>query len=142
VRVPVAAEYWNSDHWETNTLDSVTQIKNENLSLVNYKGALSSLSTPTNPAMTLDQGAGTLIFPAAGATNIGSVDVAVDLTSSTDASCNTSHGGLGTSAMPWLQGYWGAPANCNSAAAYAQDPSARIKVGSPKAPYIYMRENY
>jgi hypothetical protein len=42
--------------------------------------------------------------------------------------------------MPWLQGFWSS--TCNGTPAWAQDPNARIRAGSPKAPYIYLRERY
>ena len=44
--------------------------------------------------------------------------------------------------MPWLRGFWAPPASCNGTAAWQQDPNARIKFGSAKAPYIYLRERY
>jgi hypothetical protein len=42
--------------------------------------------------------------------------------------------------MPWLQGFWSS--SCGAIPAWQQDPNARIRLGSPKAPYIYLRERY
>jgi hypothetical protein len=39
------------------------------------------------------------------------------------------------STATWLQGNW-------TGGNYSQNPTARIKLGSPKAPYIYLRERY
>jgi hypothetical protein len=42
--------------------------------------------------------------------------------------------------LPWLQGHWSDA--CGGIPAWAQDPNARIRLGSPKVPYIYLRERY
>lgn len=38
---------------------------------------------------------------------------------------------------PWLRGHWS-----GAATGYTENPVVRIRFGSPKAPYIYMRERY
>jgi hypothetical protein len=44
---------------------------------------------------------------------------------------------LNLAAQPWLQGRWS-----GAGTAFTENPVARIKFGSPKAPYIYLRERY
>ena len=43
--------------------------------------------------------------------------------------------------LPWLQGKWGGSTACPSTL-YDRDPNARATFGSPRAPYIYLRERY
>lgn len=76
-----------------------------------------------NP-LTLSSGTGTIVLnrPCVGSPCVrgtGSADLTLNLAT-----------------MPWLQGTW------TSAGAWNENPTARIKFGSPKAPYIYLRERY
>lgn len=129
-RVEYRAEYWDGARWTINALDSHTAIAASNIATgglaVGNVGALAN-------------GSGFITFGVAGA---GSYDIAANLNASgSDTSCNPAHGGT-PARLPWLQGYWSAPANCGGVAAWAQDPNARIRLGSPRAPYIYLRERY
>jgi MSHA biogenesis protein MshQ len=130
-RVEYRAEFWNGTRWATNTDDSATAIAAAHVAtgglVLNNVGALAN-------------GVGFLTFAIAG---VGSYDTAVNLGSTpNDTSCNTAHPVSTAARMPWLQGFWGAPASCGGVAAWAQDPSARVRLGSPMAPFIFMRESY
>jgi MSHA biogenesis protein MshQ len=127
-RVEYRTEYWDGSRWLTNTLDSTTSITAANFAT----GGLT-----VNGVGALTNGIGLITFDVAPA---GSYDIAANLNASgVDTSCNAVHGGAAAN-MGWLQGFWSA--NCGGVAAWAQDPSARIRLGSPKAPYIYLREQY
>jgi MSHA biogenesis protein MshQ len=130
-RVEYRAEFWNGTRWATNTDDSATAIAAANVAtgglVLNNVGALAN-------------GVGSLAFAIAG---VGSYDIALNLGGTVnDTSCNPNHPASTAAKMPWLQGFWGAPASCGGVAAWAQDPSARVRLGSPKAPFLFMRESY
>jgi hypothetical protein len=129
-RVEYRAEYWDGTRWTTNTSDNGSGVSAGNVAT----GGPAVYGTPT-----FSNGVGFITFNTAAA---GSYDVAVNLSASgNDTSCNTTHP-TGTTAAnrPWLKGYWSG--SCGVTAAWAQDPNARVKLGSPKAPYIYLRERY
>lgn len=129
-RVEYRAEYWDGSRWTTNILDSTTAI---------VAGNITTGGLAVNSLTALNAGIGFITFNTAA---VGSYDIALDLNASgVDTSCNAAHGGTAAN-RSWLQGYWSAPANCGGVAAWAQDPNARVRLGSPKVPYIYMRERY
>jgi hypothetical protein len=134
LRVPVRAEYFNGATWTLNTADNCTNLLANAFNpvpLAPFAGTGVAAS-----AVALSSGNGTLTLSKPSPTAAGSIDVAVNLgTSGSDQSCLGSHGGAAAN-MPWLQGNW-----CG-VAGYVRDPNARIKFGSPKAPYIYLRERY
>lgn len=137
LRVPVRAEYFNVTNWTVNADDSCTSLLASAFFLSGGIAANTSAS-----AVALSAGIGTLTLAKPSPVAAGSVDVAANLgASGSDQSCLGSHGGTFAN-MPWLRGFWAPAANCNSTAAWAQDPNARVKFGSPKAPYIYLRERY
>ncbi|MCF8177017.1 MAG: hypothetical protein K9J74_00770 [Sulfuritalea sp.] len=139
--------------WLTNTADSCTsftpaigslgvtyrapatvtnQLANSNFRITGTDpntgaGSTGNWMTAANPT-TLNQGIGTIILnrPCEGGpspdctTAVGSVDLTLDLSTN----------------FPWLMGTW------TSAGAWNESPTARLKFGSPKAPYIYLRERY
>jgi len=131
-RVGYRLEYWAGSQWQVNVADSETPLEAGNI----YSGSLGAPTRLTSPT----RGVGVITFaPAA----VGIYDIAVNLNASgNDTSCNASHGGTTAANMPWLKGFWSPQATCNGTAAWLQDPNARIKLGSPKAAYIYMRERY
>ena len=137
ILVPVTAYWWDgtSSSWQGNTDDSCTSLAANAFAL---SGGISANTSAS--AMALSGGSGTLTLSKPTPVAAGSVDVAVNLgiTGTTaDVSCNTTHPLTTTAAnKPWLQGNW-----CG-VAGYVRDPNARIKFGSPKAPYIYLREQY
>lgn len=129
MRVEYRAEYWNG-RWQINTLDSSTSLAVANVA----SGGLT-----VSGVGSLANGVGFITFATAAA---GVYDIAVNLNNAgVDTSCNTAHAGT-AGAKTWLQGFWGAPTSCGGVAAWAQDPNARIRLGSPRAPYIYLRERY
>ena len=129
-RVEYRAEYWAGNRWATNAIDICTTLAAANI-------ASGGLGAANVGAMT--NGIGFITFPVAAA---GSYDIAVNLNAGgNDTSCNASHGGTAAN-RPWLQGHWAPPASCGGVAAWAQDPNARIRLGSPRAPYLYLRERY
>jgi len=137
LRVPVQAEFFSGTTWTLNTADSCTSLPATAFAL---SGGISANTSAS--AVALNSGIGTLTLAKPSPVTVGSVDVAANLgVSGSDQSCLGSHGGIAAS-MPWLRGFWAPAANCNSTAAWAQDPNARVKFGSPKAPYIYLRERY
>jgi MSHA biogenesis protein MshQ len=127
-RVEYRAEYWDGMRWGTNTLDSTTSLAAANL-------ATGGLTVGSVGA--LANGVGFIAFNTAAA---GIYDIAFNLNAAgNDTSCNAAHGGTAAN-RPWLQGFWSAA--CGGVAAWQQDPNARIRLGSPKTPYIYLRERY
>jgi len=132
IRVPLRAEHYTGGGWGLNTNDSCTAIPTSAF-------FTSSGLSPVSP-ITLNKGLGTLVFDKTGA--VTSFNLAANLNAAgVDTSCNPAHGGTAAN-LPWLQGFWALAANCGGTAAWAQDPNARVKLGSPKAPYIYLRERY
>ncbi|MDP3514437.1 MAG: hypothetical protein Q8S20_16980, partial [Sulfuritalea sp.] len=129
--------------WRTNTDDSCTGVSAAMGSLAygtagtplanaNFRitgtdpntGAGATGNWMTASPLTLTTGTATIVLnkPCVnpGCTSaVGSVDLTLDL-----------------AAMPWLEGSW------TSAGAWNQNPTARLRFGSPKAPYIYLRERY
>ncbi len=158
IRVSVRSLYCNAvggtacTQWLPNTADSCTSFTPTIGSLANYlapatvtnplaaanfritgtdpntgAGSTGNWMTAANPT-TLNQGIGTIILnrPCVGGpspactTAVGSADLTLDLSTS----------------FPWLRGTW------TSSGAWNESPTARLKFGSPKAPYIYLRERY
>lgn len=134
IRVPLRAESYTGAGWSINGADNCTALPT---SAIAISGGLAPVIQSPTP-VSLTAGQGTLIFNKTNA--VGSFDLAADLNAAgADTSCNAGHGGAAAN-MPWLQGFWSSV--CNGTAAWAQDPNARIRAGSPKAPYIYLRERY
>jgi len=128
-RVEYRAEYWNG-RWQTNTLDMTTAFA---------AGNVASGGLTVNSVGAINAGVGVIIFNTAA---VGVYDIAVNLNAAgVDTSCNAAHGG-GAANQPWLKGFWAPAAACGGVAAWAQDPNARVRLGSPRAPYIYLRERY
>ena len=126
-RVGYRVESWNGTNWITNTADNCSALAVGNLALQ------AGLNPPNLPDMTYSKGVGSITFPVAG---VGNYDIAANLNAAgNDTSCNAAHP-AGTTAgnQPWLQFGWCAGGN--------KDPNARVRLGSPKSPYIYFRERY
>jgi len=127
-RVEYRAEYWTGNRWTTNAADGSTTLASAHIAA----GGL----VVANVAA-LANGIGFITFNLAPA---GSYDMAANLNAAgPDTSCNATHGGTAAN-MDWLQGYWSA--NCGGVAPWAQDPGARVKLGSPRTAHIYLRERY
>jgi len=129
-RLEYRVEFWDDNRWATNANDTCTSIAAANLATGGL--VVSNIIAPTN-------GVGFITFNVAAT---GSYDIAVNLNSSgTVTSCNaTNPNGITPANMEWLQALWSN--NCNGTPAWQQDPNARVRLGSPKAPYIYLRERY
>lgn len=150
IRVPVRALYCNAvsgtscTEWRNNTDDSCTAVNAATLqigSIVKPVGSALALATP--PAgVTVTQaapGRWTLMLTPS-AMGIGSADILLNLGGAvTTSSCTTLTspvgGGVPTPVLDYLAGNW-----CGTN--YDRTAVARIRFGSPKAPYIYLRERY
>lgn len=147
LNLPMQALYYTGTGFQLNGLDNCTTVGTANVAATTL-GA-SALSSSLSK-LQLSGGQGYLAFtaPSSGGTPVsGSMDVALDLGNVGDSfnTCVTSLQGSTTvtpASMPWLRGFWGPATSCRNAAAYYQDPNARLRFGSSKAPFIYMRERY
>ncbi|MDP1652663.1 MAG: LamG domain-containing protein [Rhodocyclaceae bacterium] len=153
IHVPVRALYCHAANatgcteWRVNTDDSCTVLTPQALAIGNVTipvGSSLTFSTPPTgvagvPSVTLAGGITNLrITPST--RGVGSADVILNLGGAIGmASCVTLSSSVGGAApsptLPYLAGNW-----CGSA--YDKAPVVRIKLGSPKAPYIYLRERY
>jgi MSHA biogenesis protein MshQ len=133
IKVPVQAEYYNGTNWMINTSDTCTTITAGSVTASNGIATNTCFltnprpSAPTNascqassPAMTTAAGVGSWYVFDKTTPQVGYTDLTINL-----------------SATPWLLGRWS-----GSGTSYTENPIARIKFGSPKAPYIYLRERY
>lgn len=131
LRVPVRAEYFNGTTWALNAADSCTSLLASAFALSGGIAANTSAA-----AVALSGGSGTLTLAKPSPVATGSVDAAANLGVSgtpADVSCNASNPPTTAANMAWLQFPW---------CAGKLDPNARVRFGSPKAPYIYLRERY
>jgi MSHA biogenesis protein MshQ len=133
--IPVQAHFWSGSSWLLNDSDSCTPILATTVALSNYRDKSGSpptpnwTTTPTGPGtLSSGQGAITLAAPApAGGT--GSVDVAINLgTTTADASCLASHPAMTAPALSlaYLRGVNG---SCAASSTFAADPSATATFG-------------
>lgn len=130
-RAEYRAEYWNGSRWATHTDDGCTSIAAANI-------AGGGLTVAAGGVGALANGIGTIRFNLAA---VGSYDIALNLGSgAADQSCNALHPASTGVNLAWLRGHWSSA--CGATAAWQQDPNARIRLGSPKAPYLYLRERY
>ncbi|MDO8958444.1 MAG: Ig-like domain-containing protein [Rhodocyclaceae bacterium] len=146
-RVEYRTEYWDGTRWVTNiadmggtasTLPCPMPFAQATCAIFVVGGGLT-----VSGVTALTGGVGFVTFNTAVP---GFHDIAINLNASgNDTSCNPGlpglHGGFQAN-LPWLQGFWSAQTNCNGTPPWRQDPNARIRLGSPKAPYIYLRERY
>lgn len=160
--MPFEAQYWNGSAFVRNQDDSCTSIAKANIGLGNFQpGAPAPGFAPSMPlthipagpfAVAGGRGAITIGRPVATGTPAslvaGSVDLVVNLKSSSDASPNVPNAnwtpglpaaGPTAANLPYLQGRW-------SGANYDRDPVARATFGifgsSLKKGPIYIRENF
>jgi MSHA biogenesis protein MshQ len=129
LRVPVRVEYFNGTTWALNTADNCTSLPANTIVL---SGGISGNTSASVVALTA--GSGTLILTKPSPVATGSVDLAANLgAAGTDTSCNAATPASTAGNLQWLQFPW---------CAGKLDPNARAKFGSPRAPYIYLRERY
>ena len=147
LRVPVRTEYFNGTTWTLNLADSCTQISANTIqigSVVQQSGSSlafgtppAGISVPVPPVPTPGQWTIILTPTTNGA---GSADILLNLGGAvTTTGCSTLSspvgGAIPASTLEYLAGNW-----CGLS--YDKTSTARVKFGSPKAPYIYMRERY
>lgn len=147
LNLPMQALYYTNTGFQLNGLDNCTTVATNNVAATTL-GASALSSSLSKLQLTGGQGYLAFTTPSSGGTPVsGSMDVALDLGNVGDT-FNTCVSSLQASttvtpaSMPWLRGFWGPATSCRNAAAYNQDPNARLRFGSSKAPYIYMRERY
>jgi len=163
--VTVTAQYYDSTkaNWLTNTADNakgssvagattipagaafitnkIATLSGGTVPIVKFVASQGSTASPsdTSPALSLSNGVGAYYLYDTNAAQ-GSADIAINLgvasPAANDVSCNPVHGSVGGAAASWLQYPW-----C-VATPTKHDPNARLKFGSPKTPYIYLREMY
>jgi MSHA biogenesis protein MshQ len=151
IRLPVRAEYYTgTNFWTLNSSDNCTVVPRSSIALGNYlpppAGTAVSATNmgvaPTDhrPAsdIVLAGGSATIVLAKPSPAATGSLDVVLNLGTGivSPNSCATGAFAGGTAAsLQYLLGNW-----CG--ANYDRAPSARVKLGSPKAPFIYLRERY
>jgi MSHA biogenesis protein MshQ len=149
LRLAMEAQYWGYTNppantalgFMTNTADSCTSIANVNVAMSGFAGRLSACETAVNGAGTLSAGRKTLLLPAPGSANDGSVLLTVNLDSTNSGTTCTSVGG-GTvgvtgASRSYLQGNW-------AGTDYDDNPTARAAFGTFRGAeeVIFMRENF
>jgi hypothetical protein len=138
--------------WLTNTDDSCTSFTPASGSLANYQApaAVANPLAATNFRIT-----GTDPNTAAGTTGnwtaasnpvianagTGAIILSKPCVGGPGAACTPAVGSIDltlnlATTLPWLLGSW------TSAGAWDQNPTARLRFGASKAPYIYLRERY
>jgi len=144
LKLPVAAQYWNTTFWDTNTLDSCTSVPVGAMNFGNLMRTITAADTAAIGDIVLSGGLGSLTLKAPAAGHYGTYDVALSLGSkATDESCLQAWTpGVGDAAtsgasLAFLRGAW-----CGSS--LDKDPSARATFGqhSTQQNHIYRRENY
>ena len=150
IRIPVRAEYFNGASWTLNADDGCTVVPSSSIALGNYLAppagtAVSATNMGVAPTdhrpgsnLTLTGGSGTIVLAKPSPVATGAFDVVLNLGTGivSPNSCATGVFGGGTAAsLGYLLGKW-----CGSN--FDRAPSVRVKLGSPKAPYIYLRERY
>lgn len=128
----VEAQYWSGKSWIKNSLDSCTSIPSAAVARFNPltpSGATSGAMNNTASAIPVASGAGTLTLSAASPAAAGSLDLAINLGSTTsDAACSSVARPASTgAALPWLRSQYGSAGGCGSA--WDRDPSARASFG-------------
>jgi len=138
LRVPVRAEYYvGGGVWSVNTSDTCTVIPTTAVAL----GDRAPAGLGSGAAFVTLRSGGMWDMVLNKPNSAGSTDVALDLGTGTAAAtaclAGWTNGPNATTAAPlaYLLGNW-----CG--ANYDNAPVARIRFGSPKAPYIYLREQY
>jgi len=148
--VQVEAQYWGYTNPPTNTVlgfitnidDSCTSLANNNVQMSSFTANLAACQTAISGGGALSSGRITLLLPAPGNANNGSVLLTANLGSSPSGTTCTSVGGGTVSAAgasrTYLQGNWA------GSATYADNPSARAAFGTFKGSdeVIFIRENF
>jgi len=126
----------------TNKDDSCTSLANNNVQMSSFTANLAACQTAISGGGALSSGRITLLLPAPGNANNGSVLLTANLgTSSSGTTCTSVGGGTVSAAgasRTYLQGNWA------GSATYADNPSARAAFGTFKGSdeVIFIRENF
>jgi hypothetical protein len=149
IRVPVRTDYYSTTGWAPNADDSCTVLTADAIAIGNViQAAGSSLAFAAppsgvagDPSLTLGAGTTTLILTPS-TKGAGSADIALNMgagvanpTTCTSWAAAPSGGASPSPLLNYLSGN-----TCGVGDSKA--PATRVKFGSPKAPYIYLRERY
>lgn len=145
LQLPVQAQYWTGKTWALNSADNCTTVPAASVVRAGYlshQGSATTAWTTTPGALTILGGNGTVSLSAPTPTgSTGSVDLALNLGSTTtDASCLSSHPASTGAGLPWLRGR-----NGSCASTWDRDPAARASFGvaSPETrKTVHVRELY
>jgi MSHA biogenesis protein MshQ len=130
LQVPVSTQYWSGRAWVINDADSgCTVLPAASVVRATY---LDSKGSPTNAwttsvsgAVTLSNGRSSIVLTAPTNGGTGSVDLSVNLgTTTSDQSCLSAHPASVGAQQPWLRSL-----NGSCAATYDRDPTARATFG-------------
>lgn len=145
----VQAQYWNGKAWVINGSDACTSLAAGSVVLSGYvdsKGASTSSWSTSSSGLSISGGNGTLTLSAPGAGSTGSVDIALNLGSTTtDQSCLANHPASTGAGLSWLRSQNGSANACAGVSTYDRDPSARATFGvySPESKkLIFIRDLY
>ncbi len=145
----VQAQYWNGKAWVINGSDACTSLAAGSVVLSGYvdsKGASTSSWSTSSSSLSISGGNGTLTLSAPGAGSTGSVDIALNLGSTTtDQSCLANHPASTGAGLSWLRSQNGSANACAGVSTYDRDPSARATFGvySPESKkLIFIRDLY
>jgi MSHA biogenesis protein MshQ len=139
--VRVEAQYYTAAGFITNIDDSCTSLANSNVQMSAFTDNLAACETAISGAGALSGGRGTLVLPAPGSGNNGSVLLTANLgAAASGTTCTTVGGGAVAAAganRSYLQGAW-------SGSAYDDNPSAYVSFGTRRGTdeLIFVRENY
>lgn len=149
LQMAAQTQYWSDKGWVLNNADGCTTVPAASVVRTNYldnKGAPTSAWTTTASAIAVTAGRGILTLSAPSPTATGTVDIALNLGStSTDQSCLSSHPGSTGAGMSWLRSLNGSSNDCAGVTTYDRDPSARATFGifSPESSkLIHLRDLY
>ena len=128
LQLALRAEYWSGASWVTSSADSCTAVPAAAVALGGYRNHLGNATaawSTSATAVTLAAGTGVLILAAPTPTATGSVELALNLGSTTaDQSCTSGLPATTGANRPWLRAQNGA-----CAASFDRDPSARASFG-------------
>ena len=138
--LPLRAQRWDGTAFVTNDLDNCTTIAAANIAIGNpQNGLTAAMVSPPTVGGAFSAGIGNLRLPAPTGRQSGSVDVSINLGTTTDgASCAPAMPAIPGGNLAHLRGLW-----CTPPGNYTSDPTARATFGLRGAnPFIYQRENF
>jgi len=138
--LPLRAQRWDGTAFVTNDLDNCTTIAAANIAIGNpQNGLTAAMVSPPTVGGAFSAGIGNLRLPAPTGRQSGSVDVSINLGTTTDgASCAPAMPAIPGGNLAHLRGLW-----CTPPGNYSSDPTARATFGLRGAnPFIYQRENF